>query len=60
MESYLIPSLNLKTSELFFKWFTDSDKTQELIRESIQDIKNGKIFKLNELQLNKVLINYNI
>ncbi len=43
------PSLKLKTNELFFKWFTESDRSEQL-NEVIQLIKTNKITKINDLQ----------
>ena len=45
----ITPSLKLKTNELFFKWFTESDRSEQL-KEIIQLIKTNKITKINDLQ----------
>jgi len=38
----VVPSLKLKTSELYFKWFSNSDNC-EAIRKLVQQITNGKV-----------------
>ena len=45
----LTPSLKLKTSELYFRWFSDPDKSESL-KELIQLIKSGRALRLNDLQ----------
>lgn len=52
----VVPSLKLKTSELYFKWFSESDKS-DAIKEIVQLIKSGKVTRANEvLTYNKVFI----
>ena len=53
------PSLKLKTNELFFKWFTESDRNDQL-KDIIHLIKTNKATKLSDLQacfkVNRVFI----
>ncbi len=48
MESF-IPSLRVKTNELYFKWLSESDKRDQL-KELIDLVKSGKQINLNNCQ----------
>ena len=51
------PSLKLKTNELFFKWFTESDRNEQL-KDLIQSIKSNKFTKISDLQACFKVINF--
>jgi len=45
-----VPSLRIKTNELFYKWFSEAERSEQ-IREVMNFIKTtNKIPKLNDLQ----------
>lgn len=47
---HLLPSIKIKTNELFYKWLSQTDKTEQL-NEAISYIKsNNKVPKFNELK----------
>ncbi len=45
----VLPSVRLKTNELFYKWLSEPQRNEQ-IKELIHLIKSGQLSKQNEIQ----------